>query len=223
MGKSSGIVGIDNWRDDATSDTDFVKVIRASVGVVGNKGDFVLVVALCVLSAIGIAVAHCADVISHPREIAKMIGAWSTLSANMTVAILGFLIAGFSIFATMTRPSLFRFMARYKADGRSISDFKFVFYNFLYIFIHYLILLAVSVLTAIFFVPQSPIWFLAQIGYQRFPEFIQIASIAYGSFIVIYIVFALLLLKSFLWNLYQTLVFAIFVDPPITTQGQQDV
>lgn len=222
MTKNSTIVGIENWRDDATSDTSFTKVLRASSGVVGNKGDLILVIALFTSSLVGIAVSHHIGILAHPRDIAKMVGEWATLSANMSVAILGFLIAGFSIFATMTRPSLFRYMARYKSEGRPISDFKFVFYNFLYIFIHYLLLLSMSVLTAIFFIPKSPVWFVADIVYDINPSLVTVSAAAYGAALVIYIIFSLLLLKSFLWNLYQTLIFAIFVDPPVLAQGQQD-
>lgn len=214
MTKTPNIVGIKNWREDATSDTNFTKVLRSSFGVVGNRRDFLVVVILYILSLLCIIFSSHFGTLASPQNVAKMVGQWATLSANMSVAILGFLIAGFSIFATMTRPSLFRYMARYKSDGRSISDFKFVFYNFLYIFIHYLILLSISVLTSVLFTPNSPLWYLADIAYDIFPKFVSILTASYGAAIVVYMMFSLLLLKSFLWNLYQTLIFAIFVDPP---------
>jgi len=214
MNKNAPIVKIDNWRDDATGDDSFAKVIRSSFGVVGNKTDLIVVAALFVIALVGIAFAQKEGLIAHPRDVAKMVGQWAVLSANVSVAILGFLIAGFSIFATMTRPSLFRFMARYKANGRSISDFKFVFYNFLYIFVHYLSVLAISIITSFMFVPQSPAWFFADRLYDVIPNAVQLSVVIYAAFFIVYVIFSLLLLKSFLWNLYQTLIFAIFFDPP---------
>lgn len=214
MNRNRDIVIIPNWKEDATSDTSFYRVLKSSIGVVGNKKDQKFIIALLFVSTVSTFVFSYFGLLAHPKIVSQIMLSWSTLLANVSVAILGFLIAGFSIFATMTRPSLFRYMSRYKAEGRPISDFKFVFYNFLYIFVHYLILLSVSIFLSFMMVERSPVWLLFKSIYQTAPSIIDLITVFVAVLFCIYVLYCILLLKSFLWNLYQTLIFAIFVDPP---------
>lgn len=217
--KASDVQEVPDWRRDATQDTGLIAILRASFGVVGNTGDLVIFVTTLVLGLIGVWGAAYYGEIASASDTARLIQQWATLGANIAVAILGFLIAGFSVFATVTRPELFRYMARYKAKGRPISEFKFVFYNFLYIFAHYIIFLTGSVSVAFLAAPRSPLWWLAEMSYTHYGYVIDIAAAMTGVMIASYALFSMLLLKSFLWNLYQTLVFAIFFKLP---EGAED-
>ncbi len=204
---------IDGWRADATNDQNLLGVAKAAWGTVGNKSDIILSVAICVALLIGFAFAQHNDLVADAPVIAASLNSWAGLVSNVAVSILGFLIAGFSIFATMTKPSIFRLLAMYKSGGRSISEFKFVFYNFLYIFVHYMVLLAFGIFVVFSTTNQSPIWFIAD---KLDPNpVIDIDMIAgfFASAFVSYVFFCILLLKSFVWNLYQAIVFAIFFDP----------
>lgn len=217
--KASDVQEVPDWRRDATQDTGLIAILRASFGVVGNIGDLAIFVATFALGLIGVLWGACSGALASAGDTARLVQQWAALGANIAVAILGFLIAGFSVFATVTRPELFRYMARYKAKGRPISEFKFVFYNFLYIFAHYIIFLTGSVAVAFLFEPHSPIWWLAETFYADHNKIVDIAAAMTGVIIASYAAFSMLLLKSFLWNLYQTLVFAIFFKPP---EGAED-
>lgn len=214
MPKEQPIVEVLDWRKDATGDTSFWRVVAVSLPVVGNKGDFYLCAGLFIACTVGILVAHNAGLLAHGRDIAAMLGQWATLGVNIAVAILGFLIAGFSIFATMTKPELFHLLAKFKANGRPISEFKFVFYNFLHVFAHYLLYLAIGVFAAVMSQRGSPLWYFANLLRDHFGSWLDVAVAIGAAGLVCYTVFALLLLKSFLWNLYQAMVFAIFFEVP---------
>lgn len=216
---ASDVQEVPDWRKDATQDTSLLAILRASVGVVGNAGDLAIFAVTILLGFLGVLYAANYGDLAGAGETARLVQAWAALGANIAVAILGFLIAGFSVFATVTRPELFRFMAKYKAKGRPISEFKFVFYNFLYIFAHYIVFLTLCICVAFLEVPRSPVWWIAKIVYRDYPGAVDVAAAVSGVLVASYALFSMLLLKSFLWNLYQTLVFAIFFKPP---EGMDD-
>lgn len=112
----------------------------------------------------------------------------------------------------MTERKLFHEMAQIKTNGRSISDFKFIFYNFLFVFIHYLKFLGVSLVFCFLLVPQSPVWFVGKFFYEKDPYFVRtlalIVAVIFGS----YCLYMLMLLRSFIWSMYQSLLIAIFAD-----------
>lgn len=207
------IVPIPNWREDATSDENFSRVMASSFGVVGSKTDLAIVLALLVFGAIGVFIAQFGThTVAQAAQTAKMLQQWTAYLGRIAVSILGFLIAGFAVFATITRPELFHILAKFRVHGRRISEFKFVFYNFIYIFGHYIIFLALCLVISIGFVTYSPIWFAGKFMYKYSVPLMNFSTAILAVIVASYAVYILLLLRSFLWNLYQTLLFAIFFD-----------
>ena len=212
MGKTENeVIPIENWRNEAVSDEGFLSVIKGSIWTVGRKSDLIIFALLLSATAVGIYLAVMrSGQLDNPGLTARVVQQWAALGANIAVAILGFLIAGFSVFATVTRPELFRILAQFRQSNRRISEFKFVFYNFMYIFAHYIFYLSVCLFIAVLYVPQSPLWYIGQIAHRVQPNIINGWVAGGGALVVSYSAYCLLLLRSFLWNLYQAILFAIF-------------
>lgn len=206
---------IPNWKDDVFKEKKFSSVLRASFGVVGSPWDavafgFTLVLGLVVVSW----AEYCSDYLAPAAVTYKMMQAWGTLALGLASSILGFLIAGFSIFATMTKKELFWELAEIETEPRNISDFKFIFFNFLFVFAHYLAYLIFSVVLAFFFVKGSPIWLLAVWMNANLDISIDLVCGFLAVFFCCYSLYVLLLLRSFIWSMYQSLLIAIFTDAP---------
>ena len=207
------IVHIPDWKKDVFSDKTLGRVLRASIGVVGSPYDAALAAAAMVFGmTIGTLSTFSWEFTASAGVIAAILQDWSIVAAGFAAAILGFLIAGFSIFATMTEKSLFHDLAQIKSNGRSISDFKFVFYNFLYVFIHYLFYMAMSLFVCFMFVPASPIWFAWSLVSDIDPYLARFCTLCFAIFFGSYSLYAVLLLRSFIWSMYQSLLIAIFAD-----------
>ncbi len=78
----------------------------------------------------------------------KSITSWLSLGFTYATTILGFLVAGFTIFSTMTRTEVFIALARKKHDTLGVSQLKFIFFSFLRVFIlHITLIFACVVVT----------------------------------------------------------------------------
>lgn len=77
--------------------------------------------------------------ISQARQVVE-------LGITVSSTILGFLIAGFTVFATLANPILLVKMARSKTERESISWLKMTFAIFMHTFAHYSAFLVVAVL-----------------------------------------------------------------------------
>jgi len=135
----------------------------------------------------------------------EIIAALSRISASLitiTTAVLGFLIAGFSIFISSTpnRTLIMLLNTRYKST--EISYFKQIMFNFLNVFSVYLcvlvIALGVNTSTPLGWSPLLPLGFPPKL------------TIAFNSSVlgvlVISSAYAVLRLKSFIWTMYQGLI-----------------
>jgi hypothetical protein len=118
---------------------------------------------------------------------------------NFGASILGFLIAGFTIFATMTRPDLLLYMGRKQEKQSRLSYLKYNYFALMEVFILYGIFVAVCLFTRIFLPtgsglcrlirqlpPDSQYW-LPRIGY---------------VFIGTLFFYLILMLMFFIWNVY---------------------
>lgn len=138
-------------------------------------------------------------------EIITAIRSWLEIGVSFSLGTLGFLVAGFTIFATVSRPELFIHMAQtaYKESG--LSQFKWVFFVFLNVFVNYISYLSFSIV--LLFVVR----FVMEIKGLRDLFSLAPASFKIGavySVLIVYFVWTVLLilkLKSFVWNIYSTI------------------
>lgn len=63
---------------------------------------------------------------------------WAELGFSFSIGILGFLIAGFTIFSSVSDKNLFVAMAKNKHDKSGLSYLKYNFFTLMYVFIVYL-------------------------------------------------------------------------------------
>jgi hypothetical protein len=136
----------------------------------------------------------------------------------LAVGILGFLIAGFSIFASVTKDELFITLAKIPYRDSGINRLQFVFFNFLNVFTVYIGLLAICLFSIILFSEQSPLIRLhTAVAYDDRQVGVPILFLFTCS-IVQWIVSAVLKLKSFIWNLYQTVLVTIATESELQDQ-----
>lgn len=201
---------VEDFKKDIVREKNFRAIIIASFGVVGSKVDGIIWLVIQVVGIIGVLVANkYLHNIARSADIVLLLHDWGLGGLTFSAAVLGFLIAGFAVFATVTRPSIFKAMARIKRKDRPISNFKFVFFNFLYIFVNYFIYLILSVLIYMGCGANSVITPL--IDGLNFEQHWVALWLAFGCVtFASYTFFVLLLLRGFMWNLYQGLLLAIF-------------
>ena len=139
-----------------------------------------------------------------------------------TSAILGFLIAGFAIFAGVTKPQVFVLLGGLDHPKFEVSQLQFIFYNFLLVFIHFIGFLAVSVVVDVLLYPGGALtgvvtWMLSLVPNGRTYVLVVVFSALAG-----WLGFLLMLLKSFIWNLYQTIVVSITIEAGAGEQRQKE-
>lgn len=202
---------IENWKNDLSAEKNFFAVISVSWRDVGDKKDaYFSVAALIICIAISLFIYNKYPYRLNAPLASALVVQWSAMGISLSSSILGFIIAGFSIFSTMTDRKLFQILSKIKKKDRNISEFKFVFYNFLYVFAHYLAYLLMCIIVLLLASKGSPVWRLAKDAYPN--SNVDLCAVILCSVVGVYTVHVVLVLKTFIWNLYQSILFAIFHD-----------
>lgn len=210
---------IENWSKDLSAEKDFFAVMAISWKDVGDKKDLYFTLILFLFCLIVSSVLYSVQPYRLSAPLAAGLAVqWSSVGISLSSSILGFIIAGFSIFSTMTDRKLFHILAKIKKEGRGISEFKFVFYNFLYVFWHYLFYLLLCILVLVLASKGAPVWRLAKEFYPN--KIIDFLSVIFCSALAIYTIHVVFVLKNFIWNLYQSILFAIFHDAEVSPSAK---
>lgn len=126
-------------------------------------------------------------------------------------SILGFLIAGFTVFVTLTNPRLFVKMSAIKREGSRLSWLKETFAIFMHVFVHYSSFLIASILVKLLTLPGGIIPHLV-LTYASDPvawkRLISVTALAFFSGWLFYIS---LLLGRFIFNTYHACMLSIAV------------
>jgi hypothetical protein len=141
---------------------------------------------------------------SSARELFQ---SWTAIGASFAATILGFLIAGFTVFATVSNPSLFVALSKVDSDENpKESIFKMMMVNFVNCFVHYVSYFSFSILLQMGLMKHSFLLLLvkSRFFFENFNQsiLIALALITY----LIWTVVILLKLKSFIWNVYTNVV-----------------
>lgn len=133
----------------------------------------------------------------------------------LTTAILGFLIAGFSIFASITRPAIFVGLAKLDHKDSGLSRLQFIFFNFLLVFIHYLAFLGASILLklALPLFPAVVDLIRQHTGVSTW--YVWCFAVGLATLLLGWLAFLIMLLKSFIWNIYQAVLVVIVTGDQI--------
>tara|TARA_B100000614_G_scaffold254908_1_gene271032 strand:+ start:603 stop:1220 length:618 start_codon:yes stop_codon:yes gene_type:complete len=125
----------------------------------------------------------------------------SELGLTYSITILGFLIAGFTIFATLTKPELLLRMMDETHKKTQLTYLKYNYFVFMRVFIFYLIVSSIFLFVIMFCSPNGIIPHIIRV----LPQPILIKSIAIKASYVLLtccISFLILLLKGFIYNIY---------------------
>lgn len=131
------------------------------------------------------------------------------LGFTFTIQILGFLVAGFTIIATITRKELFMMMARVPYPKSEFSYLKYTFFLFMRVFVLYLGFCALCLFIRVFGQPQGP----ATVLFYYLPANFVIAKhlAAQVLFVLVgaWLFMSVLALQSFVFNVYHMVMTAI--------------
>jgi len=89
--------------------------------------------------------------------LADRVRGWSDFGLNFAAALLGFLIAGFTIFATLSKPELFIEMAKRTEKATGLSYLKSHFFNFMKTFAVYFFFVCTCFLIKFFAAQDGPL------------------------------------------------------------------
>ncbi len=89
-------------------------------------------------------------------QLADIVRSWADLGFSFATSILGFLIAGFTISATLNRPDLYAMMARRQQPTSGLSYLKDNFLRLIRTFIAYMLFAALCLGIKLFAFPDGP-------------------------------------------------------------------
>lgn len=203
----------ENWRTTLLSaDKNIESVVFKTIRLKGSKSNRVIMIALtclCLIFTVSTVILK-SDYALAANDIYIVIEEIAPLILTYGVGILGFLIAGFAILASSNHGELFEVLAKTSYPEENVNILQFIFYNFLSS-----IILHLTLISYIFFVliiakidpVTSPIIDCPCFG-------LTVNLIILSSFILFQI-FALLNVKSFVWNLYSGLLMSIATESKI--------
>lgn len=141
--------------------------------------------------------------VDNESNLLRDVRKWSELGFNFSITTLGFLIAGFTIFATLSKPKMMLAMMDHTNKATGLPTLKYNFLTFMKVFIAYIMTCMLYLLVTILGQADG---FISNVITQ-IPDStciktsaIKVAYIIIGSSFV----YLLLLLKSFIFNIYTT-------------------
>ncbi len=138
------------------------------------------------------------------------------LGTAVVPSILGFLIAGFTVFVTVTKPGVFSAMAKLEYENTGESYLKYNLSAFLLAFAHYVSYLSICVLVVYFGQPNGPLTQLARlatgvIGLEINNQYRVLLGVS-ATIFACWTWYLIMLLKSFVYNVYQVVVTSVRWD-----------
>jgi hypothetical protein len=134
-----------------------------------------------------------------------------------STSLLGFLIAGFTVFATVTKVELFVEMARVEHEQSGESYLKYNLSAFVVVFVHYVAYLFVCMTIVVLGQSGGPVSFVVKTLAIHAPQAVgpELILAICGILLVLlatWTFYLILLLKSFVYNTYQVLVTVVRWD-----------
>lgn len=147
-----------------------------------------------------------------PFNIIQTIYTLADTGIDFTLTMLGFLLAGFTIFATITKPELFIELADMRHKTAGMSHLQFIFFSFIGVFVHYLCFLSLCLIVNIGIDQNGDLQSLYEALFN--PSEWHSLLLKHFAFCVLTIWFSIVVvtLKSFVWNLYQIFLLSILTE-----------
>ncbi|TVO65048.1 hypothetical protein FHP89_13215 [Denitromonas ohlonensis] len=183
---------------DLTSEKSLWDVYVLSRKILPNR--FQVIFVICSMSLLAI---NAFALNPNKAYLLHSVRRWADFGFNFSVTTLGFLIAGFTIFATISKPTMMLAMMDHVHKASGLPTLKYNFFAFIGVFISYLFFSAVYLMIILLGEPGGV---FASLAY-RLPasECVVDAAAKVGYVIVGGSLISLLLsLKSFVFNTYAT-------------------
>jgi hypothetical protein len=161
--------------------------------------------------AIGVAIFFASCWANDVSNIADHLLTLATLAFNTSISLLGFLLAGFSFFATVSDKSMFCRMAEIKHRESGLSYLKYNFYVFMRVFFEYSVVAVVAFLVAVVLQTNSGtrIAFLQLLDATLQPDFRIMTLSGVLGLLAGSCAYLLLQLKSFIFNVFHVVMTSI--------------
>jgi hypothetical protein len=136
---------------------------------------------------------------------------WAEVGFGFSAGILGFLIAGFTIFATVSDKSLFITMAKTRHEKSGLSYLKYNFFALMYVFIAYLGFAILCLLIQLLGGASGFISIMTELIAGKDHFLVTKRFLAGVSVVVVgtWFFYSLMLLQSFIFNVYHIVMTAI--------------
>lgn len=166
------------------------------------------------LAAFSIALAsllfYCYKVDPSTPELSQNIRTTLAFGVALAPAVIGFLVAGFTIFVTVTKVELFNFMAIRKYKDTNESYLKYNMSAFMLAFIHYCAFIFTCAIITVFAQPNGPLIIAIKYLFSLIPpclgfDFYKFTLKVFFSLFGAWSIYLIILLKTFVFNIYQVL------------------
>lgn len=164
--------------------------------------DYATLLAFLSLAAyVGITPESTHDLAEKAREIASDGLVYAT-------TILGFLVAGFTVFATVTKPDLFVYMAGKRHKQSGLPWVKYNFFKFMEVFFVYVVFAGMCLGARLFAKSNGPLDMLLK--HMADPAFTKLCLVKIGFVLLASLfIYTLLMLKTFIFNVYHVVMTSI--------------
>lgn len=183
---------------DLTKEHSLFDIYKATREIKINCFDYYLTLFIAIMLYIN------ACWLSSPAEIISSIRQWSPILFGFTTTTLGFLITGFTIFATINKPELFLALMEIKHPKYNLTFLKYVYGVFMRVFIYFIFWSVIYLVVILFGQEKGLSTKLAQA--LMMPHYLK--SLGVNFFYVIIgssAIFLVLTIKTFLFNIYTML------------------
>ncbi|MCA2374801.1 hypothetical protein ATU3B_24550 [Agrobacterium genomosp. 3 str. CIP 111-78] len=199
-----------SWQVRLTKEKTLFDVYKQARLVASTRSNFIVAMSSALLVfALTTINMHFFPQFDHRVSLATGVRVVAETGFSFTSTLLGFLISGFAIFASITKPEVFVVLAQIPHKKGDMSRLHFIFFNFLFVFIHYLIFLGICIIIKTVGYPRGPLSEILAVLYYEIPQHASLVTGIIFSGMVGYTAFLIVLLKSFIWNMYQAILITI--------------
>ncbi|MFS2151995.1 hypothetical protein [Rhizobium sp. Rhizsp42] len=201
------------WQQRLNQEKSLFQIYKIARVVAFSKGNVIASVGVFVIAVLMLGInAFTGMVVASIPALQNAINSVADTGFTFTSTMLGFLISGFAIFASISKPDVLIILARTDYKNPRISELQFIFFNFILVFIHYIIFLGACAIIKILSGDSAPL--------PRGLDLVSAYSEAIGcaltstllAALLSWLAFVTLLLKSFIWNLYQSVLITIQIE-----------
>lgn len=164
--------------------------------------------AYATLMVVGILTAYVWLTPESAKELAERTREIAADGFAFATTILGFLVAGFTVFATVTKPDLFVFMAKTRHKQSGLPWVKYNFFKFMEVFYVYIVFAGMCLGVRLLAKPSGVLTLLINSTSDPAPTKLYLAKIGFVLLGGVFF-YTLLLLKSFIYNVYHVVMTSI--------------